>query len=146
MKNKLYVIIIVLCLVVAVWIFIRSRSHGGAGYEIFAGESIYIKCDNPECGAVYQMDQKDYFKQREEKTQANRVPGMRPTVPPITCRECGKEAAFRAVKCEKCEHVFFYGARKGTGPGFADRCPKCGFSKDEEDRRTAAEAHQRSKK
>jgi len=138
MKNKLYVVIIVLCLVGAAWIFIRSRSHSGTGLDSLPpGESIYIKCDNPECGAVYQMDKKDYFKQKEEKTQANRVPGMRPTVPPISCRECGKETAFRAVKCEKCGHVFFYGARKGTGPGFADRCPKCGFSKDEEGRKAA---------
>jgi len=141
MKNKLYRIIIVLCLVGAAVIFIRSRSQRGAGVEsLKPGESIWVKCNNPECGAVYQRDKKDYFKQVEEKKRTNPALAMLPTAPPITCRECGKESAIRAVKCEKCGHVFFYGAHKGKKFDFSDRCPKCSFSKIEEGRRTARES------
>jgi len=53
-------------------------------------------------------------------------------VPGMECTQCGKTTAFRAVKCEKCGNVFLYGAQ---GLDYADRCPKCRYSKKEQDRK-----------
>jgi len=138
MKNKLPIFVIVLCLLGAGALVVRNRSPRGAGVESLpSGESLWIKCTNPACGASYALDQKEYFRRIEEKKRANPALVMLPTAPPLTCRQCGKETAFRAVKCEKCGNIFLYGARKGKSFDFADRCPQCGYSKIEEGRRAA---------
>jgi predicted Zn-ribbon and HTH transcriptional regulator len=138
MKSKLYILVIVLCLVGAALLLVRNRSLRGAGVEsLKSGELLWIKCTNPACGAAYSMDKKAYFQQVEEKKQSNPVLVMLPTAPPLTCTQCGKDTAFRAVKCEKCGHVFRYGSRKGKSFDFADRCPECGYSKIEADRKAA---------
>ena len=126
--------IIVVCFALAVVIFIKSQSGGSGGLDtIKRGEEMYwVKCNNPKCGAVYQMDKKDYFEQIEEKMRAN---PMAMVTPPLTCKECGKQSLFRAVKCEKCGHVFFYGH---DPTDFADRCPECGYSKTEAERKARA--------
>ena len=74
MKNKPYVIIIVLCLVGAAVVFVMSRSQGRDGLEsLESGELIWVKCMKPECEALYQIDKKDYFRQVKEKKRANPV-------------------------------------------------------------------------
>ncbi len=133
-KNNICIIIIVLCFVSAAVIFVVRQSQRDAGVEsLKPGKLTWVKC--MECEALCQMDEKDYYRQIQEKKRANPDLTMLPMDPPLACKECGKEAAFRAVKCEKCGHVFFYGARKEID--HADRCPKCSFSKNEEGRRAA---------
>lgn len=135
MKNTIYVIVIALCLVLAVVIFVMTRGGGPSGIEAMErGEMTLVMCNNPACKATYEIDLKDYYTELQEKAQAN--PAIMSGTPPLTCKECGEESLFRAVKCEKCGHVFFY----GNPADFDDRCPECGFSKIEDERRRRREA------
>ena len=127
MKNLIYAIVIVLCIALAILIFVKTQSGGSGGIDsIKRGEEMYwVKCNNPSCNAEYEIDKKDYFEQIEEKQRANPLSMV---TPPLTCKKCGKDSVYRAEKCEKCGTVFFYGANPDD---FPDRCPKCGHSKRE---------------
>lgn len=127
MKNMIYAIVIVVCIALAVLIFVKTQSGGSGGIaSIRVGEEMYwIKCNNPSCNAEYEMDKKNYYEQIVEKQRAN---PMSMVTPPLTCKECGKDSVYRAVKCEKCGTVFFYGADPDD---YQDRCTKCGYSKRE---------------
>lgn len=128
MKNLIYVIVIVVCIALAVLIFLKTQSGGTGGIDsIKRGEEMYwVKCNNPSCNAEYEIDKKDYFEQIEEKQRANPLSMV---TPPLTCQKCKKDSVYKAVKCEKCGKVFFEGA---AGPDdFPDRCTECGHSKRE---------------
>ena len=129
MKNTVYVVVIVLCLVLAVVIFLMTRSGGSGGIEdIKRGEKmIWVKCNNPKCGEAYQIDQRDYFEQIKEKMQVNPLSNQ---TPPLTCKKCGEPSVYRAEKCEKCGKIFLYGVSRGM----PDRCPDCGYSATEASR------------
>jgi len=130
MKNTIYVIVIVVCLVLAVVIFRATRSGGGSGVEqLKRGEMMWVKCNNPDCKAEYQIDSKDYFTDIEQKVRANPLSLQTPA---LVCHKCGKESVFRAVKCENCGKMFFYGAVPNDSP---DRCPDCKYSKTEAERK-----------
>ena len=131
MKNTVYVIVIVVCIALAVVIFVKTQSGGPGGLEsIKRGEELFwIKCNNPKCNAEYQIDKKDFYEQIEQKMRAN---PMAMQTPPLTCEKCGQASAYRAVKCEKCGIVFFYGRVPND---YADRCPECGYSKTESERK-----------
>lgn len=132
-KKPIMIGVIMACVVLAVVITYMSSSGGNSGgYEsIERGEMMWIKCNKPGCKAEYQIDKKDYYDYIQEHTT-----GM--FTPPLVCKECEAESAYQAIKCEKCELIFFYGAKKGSN--FADQCPKCNYSKEEADRKAAAEA------
>jgi len=134
LSKTVMLIIIVVCLTLAVVIFIKTQSGGSGGIEtIKRGEELYwVKCNNPKCKAEYQIDKKDYYEQIEEKMRAN---PMAMVTPPLLCKECREQSVLRAVKCEKCGQVFFYGA---DPTDFADRCPECGHSKTEAERKARA--------
>lgn len=128
MKNAIYAVIIVVCLVLAVVIFRATRGGGSSGIDsIKRGKITWLMCNNPECKHAWQIDEKDYYLQIEEKVKQN---PMSMQTPALTCEKCGEPSAFRAVKCEKCGHMFFY----GNPNDFNDRCPECGYSKMEADR------------
>ena len=90
---------------------------------------IWVLCRNDECKDEYQMGFMEYFKYME----ANANP-MVLTVPALTCKKCGELSAFRAEKCTNptCRKVFFWGIVPND---FADRCPECGHSETEENRK-----------
>ena len=69
MKNTIYTVVIALCLIVAVVVFLLTRSGGSGGLEdMKRGEKmVWIKCNNPKCKTEYQIDQKDYHEQIQEK-------------------------------------------------------------------------------
>ena len=50
-------------------------------------------------------------------------------VPPVKCEKCGEESVFAAIKCEKCDKIFFPGTVEGK---YEDKCPECGYSPTEE--------------
>ncbi len=130
MKNTIYIIVIVVCLVLAVVIFLATRSGGGGGVgQLKRGEMMWVKCNNPDCKAEYQIDSKDYFTNIEERVKANPLSLQTPV---LVCQKCGKESVFRAVKCENCGKMFFYGAVPND---FPDRCPDCKYSKTEAGRK-----------
>jgi DNA-directed RNA polymerase subunit RPC12/RpoP len=130
MKNTIYAIVIVLCLIVAGVVFLLTRSGSSGGInDIKRGEKmVWVKCNNPKCNAEYQMDQRDYFEQIQEKQKVNPLSMQTPA---LNCEKCGEPSVFLAEKCEKCGKVFF----SGTSKDFPDRCPDCGYSKTEATRK-----------
>jgi len=131
-RKQVLTVVIIACLVLAGLItYVTSRS-GNSGLEAFKGQTQWVKCANQNCGAAYELDKKKYLELVQEEARKN-VDATGPL--PITCEKCGELSIFRAVKCEKCGEVFFYGA---AGPSdFSDRCPKCGYSAMEEERKQA---------
>jgi len=126
MKNRFYIIVIVACLALAGLVFYVTHSKSDGGIEsLESGKLIWVKCNNPDCGAAYQMDEKKYFLEVRERMRAH---PMALQTPALVCEKCGKESIFRAEKCEKCGKIFFSGAVPND---FADRCPDCGYSKTE---------------
>lgn len=123
--------IAVVCFVLAGLItFAKFSGHSGGIESIPEGESTWIKCNNPACQAQYQMGLKDYLKIKKERFNPEN-PFARPG---LTCKECGKDSVYEAVKCGNpdCGKVFF----KNSVPGdLADRCPGCGKSEMDELRR-----------
>jgi len=104
----------------------------GPNLEPFKDMSTWVTCRNPACKAAYEMNLKEYH----EFIQANADPRS-PMPPAMVCKKCRQKSVFRAVKCAKCGFVF----ERGTVlADFADRCPKCRYSKTEQDRKKAAEA------
>jgi len=130
-KKPIMIGVIIACLALTAIIIIGRRSGGGGGIDdIPEGEMIWVKCNNPNCKAEYQMSKKAYFKYIKEHADP-----MASTTPPLICKECGELSAYRAEKCGNpdCGIVFIQGS---SGPGEpADRCPKCGFSATEESRK-----------
>lgn len=126
MKNTVYAVVIVACLVLALVIFLVTRPGGGGGIEsVKRGEMMWVKCNNPDCKAEYEIDKKDYLTGLEEKVKVNPLSLQTPA---LVCQKCGKESLFWAVKCENCGKMFFYGVVPGD---FGDRCPDCKYSKRE---------------
>ena len=129
-KKPVMVGIVVGCLVLAGVVTLMTRSGGSGSTAQFKGQPMWVKCNNPDCEAGYEMDMKEYFDYVQEHSRG-------PEISPLPCEQCGKESVFKAVKCEKCEHIFF---RSAAGAGdFSDRCPECSYSKTEEMRKRSRE-------
>ena len=119
--------VIVVCLAAAVGITFWQRS-GSSGPGFSDDEKVWIKCNNPDCGAEYQMGKKSYF----EAIEKNFDPDAE-TAPPLKCEKCGKLSAYRALKCPYCGTVFIRGIMGQND--LPDRCPKCRRSETEEIRK-----------
>jgi hypothetical protein len=109
-----------------------SVTRGMGLDDLKRGVKYWIKCVDSECGHTWQMDRKDYF----QYLRAHQDP-MSLAAPAIVCPTCRKEGGYRAEKCENCGLVF---VRGGIPHDFADRCPECGRSKTEDDRKASREA------
>ena len=114
-KNAIMIGIAVVCLALA----------GAITYSHFFGNDIsrkdmedynkvWMKCSNAACNAEYQIDRDIYLM----SLQTTKTPQ------PLICEKCKKPSAYGAVKCKKCEQVFFY----NTFPDLPDKCPNCGYS------------------
>ncbi len=88
-----------------------------------SGKMVWIMCSNPDCGATYQMDMKDYFEYVQQYEGGLIAP------PPLICEKCGEQSAFRAMECKKCGKIFFMSA---VSEDYPDKCPECGYSRIEE--------------
>jgi hypothetical protein len=128
-KKAIMVAVIVVCLALAGAIAYMNRPGASSSSTgaMKRGTMMWVKCANPDCGAEYQMDMKDYYEYLEKHLKGDAV-----TQPP--CEKCKEQSIYRAVKCEKCGTVFFYGRSVGD---YVDRCPKCNYSKIEEERKKA---------
>ena len=124
-KNAVKIGIIVVCLIAAAVIFIKTRSQNSAPVSL-KGQKIWIKCTNEACGAEYQMDSEKFYLAMDKSA----VP-LSMQAPALVCEKCGKESAYMAEKCPKCKAVFVV---DNSG-----KCPKCGFSAVEEEKNAAAE-------
>jgi len=120
------IVLVVICLAAAGIITWKTRSGGGS---VLKGDTLmWVKCNNPDCSAEYQITQKEYL----DLIRENAIPGFA-TAPAMTCKKCGEKSAFAAIKCEKCGTVFIRGTVEGP---FEDKCPKCGYSTIEETRKS----------
>lgn len=131
-KNVIMTIIIVVCLVSAGVITYKGCGSETGHIPGFEGETVWVKCNNPDCGAAYEIGKRDYFVEITKRDD-----GVSTVQPALTCKECKEDSVYRAVKCGKCGLIFFYGAA-GRGE-YSDACPDCGYSKIGEDRIKAAE-------
>jgi len=133
-KKPVMIGVIVACLVLAVFIWIKLGSSSNQGISsVPADQRTRLLCKS--CGASWEMPSREYFKYIEDHITGAKIP-------PLPCKECGAKDAYRAVKCAKCGKIFLYGTMTGT---FADQCPDCGYSQIEVDRKEAA-AKKRAKK
>ncbi len=90
-------------------------------------QMVWIKCNNPDCKAEYQMSKRKYYAELEKRYNP-----IGPAKIAIPCQKCSQESCFEAIKCPKCGYVFF----KGIVPNdLEDRCPKCKHSAIEESRK-----------
>jgi hypothetical protein len=92
----------------------------------------WVMCSDPNCGAEYEITKREYFLYIETHSDSTMM-----EAPLLPCKKCGQETVYRAVKCEKCGLVFKMGSKPFD---FEDRCPACGHSKIEQDRRRAHRA------
>lgn len=124
-KKILITGITVVCLLSAIVIWWSSRPSK-TGPESIPG-STWVKCENPDCKAEYEMPMAKYAGERQ-KLMLTSPPGD----PRIKCEKCGKLTLRPAVKCPHCGTVFFENSVRGDLP---DKCPKCGYSQTEETRK-----------
>jgi len=139
MKKTIKIVVIIVCLSLAGVLFYRSCTYEPPGgiSSIDPDQMTWIKCRNTACGHEYEMNLREYFLYMEEH-----IDSAFHIAPPMLCPECGEESCYEAVKCEKCGVVFEPGWKPGD---FSDRCPnlKCSHSKQETDRKKAAEARKK---
>ena len=129
MKNTIYAIVIGVCIVGAIVVFVSRRNKGGAGIDSIAdSKMIWVKC--AKCNQGYEMGEKQFYREQEEKARAN--PSPIPVAMPLKCQKCGQDAIRKAYKCEKCGEVFFANSVQAD---FEDRCPKCKHSATEAKRK-----------
>jgi len=121
-KKKVLIGVVIGCIILAVVVFLITRSDGGGDIKEVKG-LIWMKCRNPECEAEYQIDRQEYY----EFVQTHLKP-MALDQPPMTCEKCGEPSAYAATKCPKCGTVFETGSVPNA---FPDKCPKCGYSETE---------------
>lgn len=134
MKNTIYGAVIAACIVVAVVVFVVTHGKGGKGLDSLSdADQIWVKCG--KCNQSYQMGQKQYYKELEEKARAN--PSPMPIPHPLTCQKCNQDGVRKAFKCEKCGEVSFEGS---VPMDFSDRCPKCKHSATEAKRKAVLDA------
>jgi hypothetical protein len=85
-------------------------------------EMVGLLCKNPVCGYRFEIDR------REVEGKMPVRPGVE--IPVFKCPKCSQDSAYIEITCEKCGNVFVLSYQKKGD--YADRCPKCGFSKFEE--------------
>ena len=147
-KQSVMVAIIVVCLILAIIITIKTRPDTSTGIpKEFAGQMMWLKCTDANCGAEYQTDKKSYYEYMEENrgtVEPNRLPMADLTLLPIhamACKECEEKSVYKAIECsnEECG-VIFKAWSAGMGD-YEDRCPECGISQMEEEAKKIREKH-----
>lgn len=135
-KKPVMIGVTIVCFILAGVIYFATRPKQVEGMpDEFATQMVLYKCRNPSCEREWEISRKEKYEFLEQHRREH--PGEVPT-PGLACPGCGEQEGFEAAKCEKCGLVF----EKGTvgRHEFVDRCPDCGYSKIEEERRKAAEA------
>ena len=125
-KKPIMIGVIGVCIIVAGLITFARRSGGSGGIDSIPDDKMtWVKCSNPNCKAEYEMSEKQYYKDVQERFNPSGTL-------PLTCEKCGKDSIFQAYKCANpsCGIVFIRGvAGREDHP---DRCPDCGRSETED--------------
>jgi DNA-directed RNA polymerase subunit M/transcription elongation factor TFIIS len=119
-KKKVAIGIAIGCIAVAAAITIIT-SRGGSDGSKTVGQ-IQFLCVNPQCGNAFESNGEEINKQKGEGISMA-------DMPPVKCPKCGQDSAYAAIKCEKCGNIFI---PNYDDPKEYDKCPKCGYSKDEQ--------------
>ena len=130
-KKPIMIAVIVVCLGVAGAVtYLRSGGSGGGIESIPDAVKTWVKCNNPECKTEYEMSEKEYFKEIQQRLN----PAAMLSTPALVCQKCGKQSVFKAYKCgnPSCNTVFF---ANSVPNDFPDRCPVCKRSETEEIRK-----------
>lgn len=132
MKNTVYIVVIVLCLVLAAVIaykYIFSSGGSGGIDGLSDDETTWVKCNNPKCKAEYQMGLKAFYKATQERHDP-----YGDEYAAADLRKVRRTNAFRGEKCQNpdCGIVFIRGV---VANDFQDRCPECKRSETEEIRK-----------
>jgi len=128
-KKPIMIVVVILCLAVAGIVTYKRVSSKGLD-KVDPTKKTWMLCNNPDCGHAVEMNLKEYFQWSEDQYYSTG------SVPGYVCPECGEESCFRAVKCNGCGEIFYFKSVPGT---YKDKCPKCGYSQIEQDRKAAAE-------
>jgi len=120
-KKIILTAIAIVCLVLAGTIVVMRSGSEKSGIEgIQRGTLTWVKCNNPDCNAEYEMDVKDYFDEYKKAVAPS------PTeLAPLTCKKCGQQSVYKGEKCTKCGKVFYPATVRGDYP---DRCTYCNYS------------------
>lgn len=122
-KKPIMVGAIIMCLILAVVIYQWTRPEDTSGKGI---KNVWVKCADPDCGAVYEVDRDEYYRYIAE----NYDPAMIGMTPAMVCEQCGEPSVYKAIKCPKCGEVYF--KNEAGDEDYPDSCPGCGYSEIEE--------------
>ena len=127
-KKLVMVVVVVACLALAGAIAIKNFSGGGSSISTATQKPQVMLCVNPDCGHIFELTREEMQIQMRDKGPMMMGRGGATA---FTCPQCGKESAYQAIRCPKCNTVFTadYGS-----DDFTDRCPECGYSAIEEKR------------
>ena len=125
LKKRLMIGITIGCLVLAIGITIKINSGGSSSGST---GPIQMLCVNPKCGQAFELSEKE-FSDMMSQNPGGGMPMLMET-PVFKCTKCNEKSAYIAMKCEKCGNVFVPNYQ--TPDGF-DKCPKCGFSKSQQE-------------
>jgi DNA-directed RNA polymerase subunit M/transcription elongation factor TFIIS len=129
-RKKVYMLGLIAVLVISAgFITFLTMFNNSNHLNELKGQIVWLKCRNPECTYTSEKDMKEYYEELQNNLSSN---ARRVTA--LTCPKCGQRSLYEAVKCEKCGNIFFIDRYKRD---YFDRCPKCGFSKEEKQRQEA---------
>ena len=128
-KKVLMIGIIAVSLLLAGFVTFTTMHKSSRHLNKLKGQTVWLKCQNPKCNHSFEMDMKDYYVQLQNNCSSNVTRASA-----LLCPKCGERSAYEAVKCEKCGNIFLVNRTKRD---YFDRCPKCGFSKEEKQRQDA---------
>lgn len=129
-RKKVFMLgIIAVSLILAVFITFSTMYKNSSHLNKLKGQNVWLKCQNSECNHSFEMDMKDYYEYLQNNL-SSKVMG----VTALPCPKCGQKSSYEAIKCDKCGNTFFVDRIKRD---YFDRCPKCGFSKEEKQREDA---------
>jgi DNA-directed RNA polymerase subunit M/transcription elongation factor TFIIS len=129
-RKKIFMIgIIAVSLITAGFITFSTMFNNSSDLNKLKGQTVWLKCQNSKCNHSFEMDMKDYYEQLQDNRRSNVTRASA-----LTCPKCDERSAYEAFKCEQCGNIFFVDRTKRD---YFDRCPKCGFSKEEKQRENA---------
>lgn len=126
-RKKVFMIgIIAVSLTTAGFVTFSTMYKNVGDLNKLRGQTVWLKCQNPKCNHSFEMDMKDYYEQLQNNRSSNVTRASA-----LPCPKCGVRSAYEAFKCEKCGNIFFVDRTKRD---YFDRCPQCGFSREEKQR------------
>jgi DNA-directed RNA polymerase subunit RPC12/RpoP len=122
LKRRISIGVSICCLSLAIGITVYTNFSGG--YDVGSNEPVQMLCTNPKCGQAFELSGKEFSK-LISRSQNDKM--MMPVeAMAFNCSKCNQKSAHTAMKCAKCGNVF---VPNYQDPGIYDKCPKCGFSR-----------------